>query len=199
MTTASPSLKSVYDGWDSHQVALVRAVTPLTHEQLVWRPAPRLSSLGELVSHIALARLWWFYKMDAPGSAELAREMASWKGGPVDAEDPAALQRWADALEKQEAAILASPAELLRWLDTTWQMIATTLSTWTVADLAQTYRHIYQQQVRAVSRQWTIWRILSHDLHHGGQLALLLGLQGIDVPDLGDRGGHLTEPPLAET
>jgi hypothetical protein len=28
-----------------------------------------------------------------------------------------------------------------------------------------------------VSRQWTLWRILSHDLHHGGQLALLLGLQ----------------------
>jgi hypothetical protein len=26
----------------------------------------------------------------------------------------------------------------------------------------------------------------------------LLGLQGIDIPDLGDRGGHLIELPLAE-
>ncbi len=51
-------------------------------------------------------------------------------------------------------------------------------------------RHVY-----LVSRQWTIWRILSHDLHHGGQLAILLGLQGIDIPDLGERGGHLTELP----
>jgi uncharacterized damage-inducible protein DinB len=33
---------------------------------------------------------------------------------------------------------------------------------------------------------------LSHDLHHGGQIALMLGLQGIDVPELGDKGGHLT-------
>lgn len=33
---------------------------------------------------------------------------------------------------------------------------------------------------------------MSHDLHHGGQLALMLGLQGIDVPELGDKGGHLT-------
>jgi hypothetical protein len=50
----------------------------------------------------------------------------------------------------------------------------------------------------AVSRQWVIWRITSHDLHHGGELAILLGLQGIDIPDLGDQGGHLTELPLAE-
>jgi hypothetical protein len=38
---------------------------------------------------------------------------------------------------------------------------------------------------------------MSHDLHHGGELAILLGLQGIKIPDLGDRGGHLTELPLA--
>jgi hypothetical protein len=48
-----------------------------------------------------------------------------------------------------------------------------------------------------VSRQWTFWRIMSKDLHHGGELAILLGLQGIKIPDLGDRGGHLTELPLA--
>jgi len=29
-------------------------------------------------------------------------------------------------------------------------------------------------------------------------LAIFLGLQGIDIPDLGERGGHLTELPLAE-
>jgi hypothetical protein len=45
----------------------------------------------------------------------------------------------------------------------------------------------------AVTRQWTIWRIMSHDLHHGGELSILLGMQGIDIPDLGDQGGHLTE------
>jgi hypothetical protein len=49
-----------------------------------------------------------------------------------------------------------------------------------------------------VSRQRTIWRILSHDLHHGRELAILLGLQGITIHDPGDQGGHLTELPLAE-
>ena len=77
-------------------------------------------------------------------------------------------------------------------------MIETTLNTWTVADLAQTYRHIREGKIYAVTRQWTIWRIMSHDLHHGGQLALLLGLQGIDVPEFSDKGGHLTPWRLLE-
>jgi uncharacterized damage-inducible protein DinB len=77
-------------------------------------------------------------------------------------------------------------------------MIETTLNAWTVADLAQTYPHIREGKIYAVARQWTIWRIMSHDLHHGGQLALMLGLQGIDVPELGDKGGHLTPWSLAE-
>jgi hypothetical protein len=85
-------------------------------------------------------------------------------------------------------------------LETSWQMIETTLTTWTVADLAQTYRRVRwgDGKVYVISRQWTVYRILSHDLHHGGELALMLGLQGIDNPDFGERGGHLTELPLAD-
>jgi uncharacterized damage-inducible protein DinB len=78
-------------------------------------------------------------------------------------------------------------------------MIEQTLQEWTVDDLAQTYLQPYQGQTYAVSRQWTIWRIMAHDLHHGGELAVMLGMQGIAVPELGDLGGHLTQPPLAES
>ena len=66
MTATSPLLKMVYEGWDSHQQALMRAVTPLTSEQLAWRLAPDQASVNELIAHIAGARLWWFYKMTAP-------------------------------------------------------------------------------------------------------------------------------------
>jgi hypothetical protein len=44
MTTAAPSLMSIYEGWDSHQLTLVRTITPLTPEQLAWWPAPHLPS-----------------------------------------------------------------------------------------------------------------------------------------------------------
>ena len=77
-------------------------------------------------------------------------------------------------------------------------MIEQTLTHWTISDLTQTYQHTYWGKTYAISRQWTIWRILAHDLHHGGELGILLGMQGIGIPELGDLGGHLTEPPLAE-
>ncbi len=139
MATEALSLAQVYEGWESHQLALVRALTPLTPDQLTYEAIPR-----------------------------------------------------------QEAAISEYHAELLRWLEATWQMIETTLARWTVADLAKTYRHFYQGKVYAVSRQWTLWRVMSHDLHHGGEVAFALGMQGVEIPDLGDQGGHLTELPLAD-
>ena len=77
-------------------------------------------------------------------------------------------------------------------------MIETTLKTWDVADLATTYCHTWNGQTYAVSRQWTIYRILTHDIHHGGQLALMLGMQGIEAFELGDLFGHITLPPLAD-
>ena len=198
MTTTSPFLKTVYEGWDSHQQALMRAVTPLMPEQLAWRPAPNQCSVNELIAHIAGARLWWFYKMSAPGSAALARQIAPWAGETFNAGDINELNRWMEANVQWEEPLTKTPGESLKWLESSWQMIETTLNTWTVADLAQTYRHSREGKIYAVTRQWTIWRIMSHDLHHGGQLALMLGLQGIAVPELGDKGGHLTPWSLTE-
>ena len=221
MSMPMQSLSSVFEGWDGHQLALARAITGLTPEQLAYRPAaegagargeaenagtgfpqapaPHLRSVGEIISHIALGRLSWFYRMGAPGSAELARQIGPWEGEKADTEHPPELYRWMDATEQREEAIAANPAELLRWLEASWQMIEKTLTTWTVADLAQTFRHFYQGKMYAVSRQWVLWRVLSHDLHHGGELAILLGEQGIEIPDLGEQGGHITELPLAES
>jgi uncharacterized damage-inducible protein DinB len=88
-------------------------------------------------------------------------------------------------------------AELLGWLQASWNVVERTLRRWTVADLQQTYRHTWRGNTYAVSRQWTIWRIMAHDIHHGGELALMLGMQGIELFELGALGGHITEPPLA--
>ena len=177
MNPNAPLLMQVFDGWDGYQISLAHAVAPLSREQLAWRPAPQLRSVGELVSHISVGRLSWFHRMGAPGSEELAGE--------------AAVLASADEMAYDAAA-------LVRWLVATWQMVETTLKSWSVADLTQTYRQEYQGQTYAVSRQWTVWRVMAHDLHHGGELALMFGMQGIAVPELGDLGGHLSQPPLAE-
>jgi hypothetical protein len=66
-----------------------------------------------------------------------------------------------------------------------------------VDDLHRTYRHTWRGDTYAVSYQWTIWRIMAHDIHHGGELVIMLGMQGIENFELGDLGGHIIEPPLA--
>ena len=36
----------------------------------------------------------------------------------------------------------------------------------------------------ADSRQWIIWHLIEHELHHGGELSLTLGVHGLAAPDL---------------
>jgi uncharacterized damage-inducible protein DinB len=71
------------------------------------------------------------------------------------------------------------------------------LDEWTTDDLAQTYPHRFDGIDYSISRQWTVWRILTHDVHHGGQIALMLAMQGIDAVELRALGGHITVPSQA--
>jgi uncharacterized damage-inducible protein DinB len=180
-----PSLMAVFEGWEGYNTSLVKAIAPLSREQLAWRPAPRMRSVGEVAGHISFGRIDWFHRMRAPGSGELAARCAGFlrPGGEI----------------APESGITTDPAELVRWLDLTWRMIEKNLEEWMVADLPKTYLHTYQGKTYAISRQWTIWRIMAHDIHHGGQLSVMLGMQGIELPELGYAGGHLTEPPPVET
>ena len=180
------SLMEVFEGWDGYQQSIVLAVQKLTSEQLSWRPAPELRSAGEITRHIALGRIDWFLRMNAPGSTALASQISAWD------EDPHG-NRY---VIKREVVGSDQASDLVHWLEATWEMIETTLKTWTVADLKRTYRHTWRGDVYAITCQWTIWRIMAHDIHHGGELALTLGMQGIQSFELGDLGGHIISPPL---
>ena len=182
MTPENPSLITVYSGWDGYQTSLVHAITPLAQEHLRYRPAPERRSVGEIAAHIAFGRIDWFHRMGAPGSVELvALAKPVWQPwGQVD-----------NSVEDDAAAIA-------HWLQASWQMIETCLNEWTVADLSQTYLQPYGGKTYAISRQWVLWRVMAHDIHHGGQLSVLLGMQGIELLELGDNGGHIIEAPLAE-
>ena len=77
-------------------------------------------------------------------------------------------------------------------------MVQSMLDQWTTEELVRSYRHKFRGTTYQVSFQWTIFRILLHDVHHGGQLSLILEMQGIVPLELGWLGGHLTEPPRVE-
>ena len=182
------TLSKIFDGWNGYQTSLVNAISPLTREQLIWRPAPNLRSTGEIARHISLGRVTWFARMDAPGSAEIVKRIEHWE---TDGDGNRGIVE--DAI-----AITENASELVGWLEITWQMISETLATWEVSDLTQVYQHIWNGKKYLVSRQWTLWRILSHDIHHGGELSLMLGLQGIEAFELSDLFGHIILPPLAD-
>jgi uncharacterized damage-inducible protein DinB len=186
MTKTIDSLQSIYEGWNGYNQSIANAVAPLTPEQLVWRPKDDFNSVGELVRHISLGRLTWLMRMGAPGSNDVTNQISDWVEDSDGNRD----------IVEESIAITEQPAELVRWLDSTWQIIEKTLTTWKVSDLSHTYEHKWNGEIYAVSRQWTIWRVMNHDIHHGGELSLMLGLQGIEAFELSDLFGHIILPPL---
>ena len=182
------SLAHVLNGWDGYQTSLVHAIQPLTAAQLEWRPAVGRRSVGELVRHISFGRITWFARMPAPGIEAVIGRVPKWF-----TDGDGSKHAVEDSVPANDAAVL------VEWLNLSWQPIRRMLDEWTVADLAKTYRHRFRGVDYDVSRQWTVWRILSHDCHHGGQIAMMLAIQGIGAFELGTLGGHITEPRRADS
>ena len=136
-----------------------------------------------------MARIEWFLRMGAPGSADLAARVTGWEEDSDGNRD----------IIPDSVVAADDAAGLVHWLDATWAMIDRTLKGWSVDDLWTTYRHKWMGKTYAVSRQWTVWRIMAHDIHHGGQIARMLALQNIDAFELRDLGGHIVLPPLASS
>jgi uncharacterized damage-inducible protein DinB len=152
------TLKAFYSGWDVYQELLTKAITSLSLDQLALQAAPQLRSIDVLAAHIISARVWWFHNVMGEGNADLA-PMVSWD----DDDAPA-----------------RTASELVRGLEATWHMIDDALYKWTPTDLEQRF----QRRETTVSRQWIIWHVIEHDLHHGGELSYSLGIHGLPAPDL---------------
>ncbi len=166
MTNQPSPLSSFYAGWDTFQRDLVNAVAPLSPEQWALSVAPTHWSIERLVQHIAGDRAWWFHIWMGEGNTEVA-EIAHWGA---------------------EGAPARSGAELVAGLKTTWQVIERSLAKWTAADLDFLFPSPPEltEEERAIfgsrTRQWIIFHVLRHDIHHGGELAL--GMGGYDLPTI---------------
>ena len=92
-------LLSFYKGWDAYQALLIKAIAPLSSDQLVLRVAPHLRSVGENVAHIISGRVSNFLVL-----------------GEADAEITP-LETW-----DEDGAPPRSVAELVSGLEATWRM-----------------------------------------------------------------------------
>lgn len=84
----------------------------------------------------------------------------------------------------QQDMPLRSKAELVQGLEATGQMIQAALARWVPTDLEEVFYRTYQGQSYELSRHWAVWHTLEHDLHHGGELSLILGIHGLAAPDI---------------
>ena len=162
MTDKQTTLVTLYKGWDVYQEQLVKAITPLAAEQLALSAAPQLRSVGMIAAHIVGARVRWFHRLMGEGSADI-HLLGTW--------------------DRPEAPI-RSAAELVEGLEESWQLMQNSLAHWTLADLDYVFEGAYSGEDYSLTRQWIIWHVIEHDLHHGGEISLTLGAHGLLGLDL---------------
>ncbi len=162
MGEGNATLTTFYDSWQKYHDNLVAAVAPLTAEQLALRAAPHLRPLGGIAAHIIAARVGWFTDF-------LGEDWA----------DAAPLAHW-----DEPGAPVLTAAELVQGLDRSWGLMTAALARWDAAAMEHTFPQEWRGEHYDLSRGWVIWHLLEHDLHHGGELSLTLGMHGLQAPDI---------------
>jgi uncharacterized damage-inducible protein DinB len=154
-------LASVYKGWESYQQHLVTAIAALSPEQLTLQAAPHLRSLGEQVAHIIAVRARWLF-LDLHEGGALLEPFTHWDGR--------------HALP--DGVSVRNAVELVRGLQTTWQVLQEALDRWTITDLQEVFPPTFPGE-ESFTRQFVLWHLIEHDLHHGGELSFVLGMHGL--------------------
>jgi uncharacterized damage-inducible protein DinB len=127
-------------------------------------------SIGQLLSHMIDARVSWFHGWMGEGDSDLAAH-------------------WHEKRSRDEP-VVPEAAELVAMFEKTWHIIAEALDRWTSADLEQLISPpaFHQAWLRSQgleeepphTRQWIVFHVLEHEIHHGGELSLALGTYGLE-------------------
>jgi len=160
------SLLDFYPGWEKHNQLLVTAIAPLTPDQLWFASAESMWSVRRLANHIIANRSWWFHAWMGEGGDDLGRF--------VDYDDVA------DA-DTHDAGLI------VRGLESTWSRLAESLAGWTEKDLTATFKRPTPNAAGerpSRNRAFIIWHVAEHDVHHGGEISLILGSHGLTGLDM---------------
>ena len=169
MTEPVSPLATFYKpGWEHYQHALIQTIAPLSSEQLALSLGPQQRSIGELLDHLIGARYNWFHLWMGEG-------------------DPT--RDWNDDEATSEPPVYQADS-LVALFEKSWHVISCALDRWTCADLEQLFfppashqawlRAQGLEEAPAHTRQWIVWHVLEHEIHHGGELSLALGTHGLD-------------------
>lgn len=155
-----PHVIDFYSGWEKHNELLVRAVSPLNEVELSWAPAPDMWPVRRLANHIVAARAWWF---------------GGWMGEETETLTPLIDYDDDPNADEREAGTVCDA------LNRSWAAIKNSISRWTEDDLEQQFQRPTPNQEGERpwrTRRYVVWHVAEHDVHHGGEISLILGMHG---------------------
>jgi uncharacterized damage-inducible protein DinB len=140
--------------WPAVREGLFQLLDRLADEQLAFVPQEKLWSLGQIAIHIAEAEEGWFRHV-------VTGELSAWpEYRPEDYASVAAVKTLLERVHGRTIAYLETldEAGLDRVIEAPWG--------------------------DKFSLRWVCWHVLEHEIHHRGEISLLLGLQGMEAPDV---------------
>lgn len=149
-------LTTIYEQWKKYQEHIKASVAPLSAEQLTLSPGPGLRPVGRNVAHIIGCRAGWFTFVLGEDGGENIKAAAEW--------------------DEQDAR---TGAELAQALDWTWDFMMSCVSRWSDDDMRKTFEDDWDGEKVQLSRAWIVYHVMEHDLHHGGEVSVTLGMHGI--------------------
>ncbi len=144
----------LFSHWSEVRVGLLLALDQLTDEQLSFVPREGLWSLRTVALHIATAEEGWF------------RYIATGE-----------LDQWPE-VDDTDYATVASIKALLTQVHSRTEAYLQTLH---ATDLDRVITTFWGAKV---SLRWIIWHVLEHEVSHRGEIYLMLGLMGMEAPDV---------------
>jgi uncharacterized damage-inducible protein DinB len=175
VSTTASRLETFYEGWANYQRLILGAIRDLTPEQLALRTAPHQWTVWQLAGHTAGSRAYWFH--DVLGEGDPATRAMFHVASTTVPDIPLEDAGWED-----DEAHPRDATEIVQAFELTWMMIDECLRRWTPDDLAVEFSRQRRSGTQTFTRQWVIWHLIEHDLHHGGEISQILGSH--DVPAL---------------
>ncbi len=149
------NLNQLFAHWEEVRAGLLATLDQFDDVDLAFRPFETSWSVGQIMLHIANAEEGWFRFV-------VTQELGEW---PADY-DPAT-----------HATVEAIKALLTGVHGRTSAYLAT-------LDFTELKRPVEASWGETLSLGWIIWHVLEHEVHHRGELSLILGLLGREGPEV---------------
>ena len=149
--------RDVFANWTPVREGLIQARDQLNDEQLGFSPRDGLWSIREVACHIADAEDSWLR------CARTETGVQEWPRSSYLAQDFGTVE----AAKELLASVHAETDALMSILDT---------------DALD--RNIELPWGASVTVGWILWHALEHEVHHRGEIYLMLGLVGMEAPDV---------------